>query len=82
VNSFSNQAGDITRNPIVPTWPRETLVTVTLADEPGGKTNLHVQWSPHNATDVERSTFGASHVGMKATWGGTLDRLAAYLAKA
>jgi len=30
VNSFSNQAGEITLHPIVPTWPRETKVTVTL----------------------------------------------------
>lgn len=81
VNCFSNQAGEITRHPIVPTWPRETLITVTLSDEPGGKTNLNVRWSPHNATDVERNTFGAAHVGMKATWTGTFDRLAAYLAK-
>jgi len=81
VNCFSNRAGEITRHPIVPTWPRETLITVTLGDEPGGKTNLRVRWSPHNATDVERNTFGAAHVGMKATWTGTFDRLAAYLAK-
>jgi uncharacterized protein YndB with AHSA1/START domain len=82
VNCFSNAAGDITGHPIVPTWPRETLITVTLGEEPGGKTKLHVQWTPHNATEVERSTFGAAHVGMKATWGGTFDRLAAYLARA
>ncbi len=81
VNCFSNQAGEITRHPIVPTWPRETLITVALSDEPGGKTNLNVRWSPHNATEVERNTFGAAHVGMKATWTGTFDRLAAYLAK-
>ena len=30
INSFSNQAGEITRHPIVPTWPRETKMTVTL----------------------------------------------------
>jgi uncharacterized protein YndB with AHSA1/START domain len=81
VNSFSNQAGEITRHPIVPTWPRETLITVTLEDEPGGKTRLNVRWSPHNATDVERNTFDLAHVGMRATWGGTFDRLATYLAK-
>ena len=28
-----------------------------------------------------QKTFNASHVGMKATWTGTLDRLAAYVAK-
>jgi uncharacterized protein YndB with AHSA1/START domain len=81
VNSFSNAAAGVTRHPIVPTWPLETLITVTLDEEPGGKSKLNVQWSAHNATEAERKTFNASHVGMKATWTGTLDRLAAYLAK-
>jgi uncharacterized protein YndB with AHSA1/START domain len=82
VNSFSNAAGGVTRHPIVPTWPLETLITVTLDEEAGGKSKLNVHWAPHNANEVEQKTFGASHVGMKATWNGTLDRLAAYLAKA
>jgi uncharacterized protein YndB with AHSA1/START domain len=79
INSFSNKAGEITRHPIVPTWPRETKITVKLEDEPGGKTRLNVRWSPHNATEAEQKTFDVSHVGMQATWGGTFDRLAAYL---
>jgi uncharacterized protein YndB with AHSA1/START domain len=79
INSFSNAAGEITRHPIVPTWPRETRITVTLEDEPGGKTRLNVRWTPHNASEVEQKTFDTSHVGMQATWGGTFDRLAAYL---
>ncbi len=82
VNSFSNEAGGVTRHPIVPTWPLETLTTVMLEEEPGGKTKLAVRWSAYNATDVERKTFDSSHVGMRATWGGMLDRLAAYLATA
>jgi uncharacterized protein YndB with AHSA1/START domain len=81
VNSFSNAAGGVARHPIVPTWPLETLITVTLDEEPDSKTRLNVSWAPHNATEVERKTFNASHVGMKATWNGTLDRLAEYLAK-
>jgi uncharacterized protein YndB with AHSA1/START domain len=79
INSFSNQAGEITRHPIVPTWPRETKITVILRDEPDDKTRLTVRWTPHNATEVEQKTFDVSHVGMQATWGGTFDRLAAYL---
>src|ERR1700742_4880031 len=82
INSFSNQAGDITRHPIVPTWPRETKVMVMLEEQPGDKTKLSVRWSPHNASEVEQKTFDVSHVGMQATWGGTFDRLAAYLAGA
>jgi uncharacterized protein YndB with AHSA1/START domain len=80
-NSFSNAAGAVTRHPIVPTWPLETLITVTLDEESAGKSTLSVHWAAHNATEVERKTFDASHVGMKATWTGTLDRLAAYLTK-
>jgi uncharacterized protein YndB with AHSA1/START domain len=81
VNSFSNQTGEITRHPIVPTWPRQTKVTVTLEEEHSGKTKLNVRWSPHNASEAEQKTFDVSHVGMRATWGGTFDRLAAYLAR-
>ncbi len=80
VNTFSNEAGGVTRHPIVPTWPLETLITITL-DEADGKTNFGVRWAPHNATEIERKTFDVAHVGMKATWSGTLDRLGAYLAK-
>jgi len=81
INSFSNEAGGLTRHPIVPTWPMETWTTLTLEEEAEGKTKLTVQWKPHNATEVERKTFDAAHVGMKATWNGTFDRLAAHLAK-
>jgi uncharacterized protein YndB with AHSA1/START domain len=56
-------------------------VAVTLEEQPDGKTKLSVRWSPHNATEVEQKTFDVSHVGMQATWGGTFDRLAAYLAR-
>ena len=81
INSFSNEAGGLTRHPIVPTWPMETLTTLRLEEEPDGKTRLTVQWKPHKATEVEQKTFDAAHVGIKATWNGTFDRLAAHLAK-
>jgi len=82
INTFSNEAGGVSRHPIIPTWPTETMATLTLEELPDGKTKLNVRWSPHNCTDVERKTFDAAHVGMKATWNGTFDRLAAHLAKA
>jgi uncharacterized protein YndB with AHSA1/START domain len=82
INSFSNEAGEMGKHPIIPTWPRETLTTLVLEEEPADKTKLTVYWSPHNPTDVERKTFDVAHVGMKATWSGTFDRLAAHLAKA
>jgi len=82
VNSFSDEAGGLTRHPMSPTWPLETLSTFTCDELPGGKTKFTIRWSPINATEEERKTFDSSHEGMRQGWGGTLDQLAAYLATA
>jgi uncharacterized protein YndB with AHSA1/START domain len=80
VNGFANEAGELKRHPIIPTWPMETLTTIILDEESGDKTKITVHWSSHNATEIERKTFDMSHVGMKAIWGSTFDRLATHLA--
>ena len=82
INSFSDEAGGVTRHPMSPNWPLETLSTFTFDKQPDGKTKLTIRWSPSNATDEERKTFDSSHDGMRQGWGGTMDRLADYLAKA
>ncbi len=82
VNSFSNAAGGVTRHPIIATWPLDTLTTLTLEEEPDGKTKLTVRWSAANATETERKTFDSSHAAMRVTWANTFDQLAAHLAKA
>jgi uncharacterized protein YndB with AHSA1/START domain len=81
INSFSDEAGGITRHPMAPTWPLEMLSIFTFEEEPGGKTKLTIRWSPHNATEEERKTFDASHDNMRQGWNGTLEQLTAYLAK-
>ena len=81
VNSFSDEAGGITRHPGSATWPLELLSTITFAGQ-NGQTLLTIQWLPVNATDVERKTFDEAHEGMKGGWTGSLDRLAEYLATA
>ena len=43
---------------------------------------LTVYGTPINATEEERETFDAGRGSMKQGFTGTLDRLAAYLAKA
>jgi len=50
-------------------------------EDAGGKTKITLHWSPLNPTEEERKTFAAGMDGMKAGWGGTMDQLAAYLAK-
>jgi len=82
VNSFSDEAGGITRHPMSPTWPLELLTTFTFEEEPGGKTKLTVRWSPINAIEAEQQTFDAGHDSMRQGWGGTFERLDAYLAEA
>ena len=81
INSFSDEAGGITRHPMAPTWPLEMLSIFTFEEEPGGKTKLAIRWAPHNATAEEHKTFDASHDNMRQGWGGTLEQLTAYLAK-
>lgn len=78
VVSFSDAQGGVTRHPMSPTWPLETLSTNTFTEHEG-KTTIAVRWSAINATDDERKTFDDSHEGMRMGWTGTMDQLAAYL---
>lgn len=81
ISSFSDEAGGITRHPMAPTWPLESLSTFTF-DEVGGKTRFTVRWSPYKATEEERRTFDSAHDNMRQGWGGTMDQLSEYLATA
>jgi uncharacterized protein YndB with AHSA1/START domain len=80
VNSFSDEAGGITRHPLSASWPLEMLTTVTFDEPLDGQTGVTIRWSPINATQAEQETFDAGHDSMRQGWGGTLDQLASYLA--
>ena len=79
--SFSDESGGVTRHPMAPTWPLETLSTITFAEH-GGRTTITVEWMPENATEAERKVFDESHESMRNGWTGTFDQLQEYLAKA
>jgi uncharacterized protein YndB with AHSA1/START domain len=79
VNSFSDEAGGLTRHPLAPTWPLGMLTTITFDEPLPGQTGLTIRWSPLNATEEEQRTFDAGHDGMRQGWSGTLDQLTAYL---
>jgi len=78
--SFSDEKGGVTRHPLAPTWPRQTIAKATFADE-RGKTRLTVHWAPFEATDEEAKTFDQGRDGMRQGWSGTMDQLDEYLAK-
>ena len=82
INSFSDEAGGLTRHPLAPNWPLELLSVFTFEDQPGGKTKFTIRWTPHDAATEEQKTFDAGHDSMTQDWGGTLDKLEAYLTKA
>lgn len=79
VTGFSDKDGNITKHPMSPTWPSETLSTITF-EAVGEKTRLTIHWLPLNATEVERATFQAGKASMSMGWTGTLDQLAQFLA--
>ncbi len=45
VNSFSDEAGNLTRHPMSPTWPLEMLSTFLFAGEQG-RTTFTIKWVP------------------------------------
>ena len=81
VNSFSDEAGNVTRHPMSPTWPLQMLSTFLFAER-DGRTVFTTKWSPLEADETERATFAGGHQSMQQGWTGTLDQLAEYLAKA
>lgn len=78
--SFSDEEGNVVRHPWNPTWPLQTLSTVTLAEHEG-RTTVTVRRVLFSATETERKTFEAGRDSMRQGWTGTLDQLAEYLAK-
>jgi uncharacterized protein YndB with AHSA1/START domain len=80
-NSFSDEAGGVTRHPFSSSWTLEMLSTLTLTEK-DGKTTATVEWTPINPTPEERQTFDSSHDGMRQGWTGTFDQLQEYLRKA
>jgi uncharacterized protein YndB with AHSA1/START domain len=80
INSFSDAQGGITRHPMSPNWPLETLSTTTF-ESLGNKTRLTIHWSPWLATELERTAFAEAYSGMEQGWNGTFAQLDTYLQK-
>ena len=83
INSFSDPKGGVTRHPWSPNWPLQMLSTVTFEEQPGGKTKVTVEWTPADgSSELERKTFDEGRASMTQGWGGTMENLETYLAKA
>ncbi len=80
VQSFSDETGVIARAPFFDgRWPLEMLTVVTF-EEDGDGTRVTLTWSPIDAADDEQANFISNVPSMHGGWGGSFDRLAAWLA--
>jgi uncharacterized protein YndB with AHSA1/START domain len=80
VSSFSDEKQNVTRHPLNEGWPLQMMTTVTFEEQGGEKTKITVRWSPHAATEAERSVFDAGFDSMRNGWTGTFEQLEAFLA--
>ncbi|MEP7031657.1 MAG: SRPBCC domain-containing protein [Pseudolabrys sp.] len=79
INSFSDEAGGLTRHPMAPGWPLEMFSVFSFEELGPTKTKFTVRWAPHNPTDEEQKAFDAGHDSMTMGWSGTLDKLENYV---
>jgi uncharacterized protein YndB with AHSA1/START domain len=77
-NSFSDEAGGITRHPMSATWPLEVLNIFTFT-ESVQKTTLTMRGWPHHATTDEQKTFDENRENIKNGFIGTFEQLDEYL---
>lgn len=77
-HSFSDEAGNITRHPMSPTWPLKMLTTVQFIAD-GNKTKIDLTWNLLDASEIETATFIAGIAGMNMGWTGTFDQLSDFL---
>jgi uncharacterized protein YndB with AHSA1/START domain len=78
IGAFSDKDGGLGRHPMAPEWPSQMLNTLTLLDF-GPKTLITIDSAPYESTDAECKVFSDGRPSMQGGWGGTFDRLDAYL---
>ena len=81
IQSFSDKDGGLTRHPMAPEWPLEMLSTTTFEDIGPGMTRITINWRPHNSDEAGIAAFEAGRASMSGGFGGTLQKLEAYLAQ-
>lgn len=81
VQQFSDKNRGMGVHPMAPTWPKKMLTTVHLQDF-GAKTLISLYWEVIDGTAAELKTFSDGMAGMNQGWGGSFDRLDAFLKEA
>jgi uncharacterized protein YndB with AHSA1/START domain len=77
--SFSDEGCGITRHPMAPNWPLETLSLSEFSDVEGC-TRIHLEMSVLGSDPVALKAFDEARSSMTQGWSGTMDLLDDYLA--
>ncbi|MCV0429775.1 MAG: SRPBCC domain-containing protein, partial [Roseibium sp.] len=79
LHSVTDDAWEITSNPMMPDWPRVLLTTVTFTQD-GDHTDVRLIWTPHEANDAEIACFAGAISGLDKGWGKGMEMLEELLA--
>lgn len=81
--AFSDENGNMSRHPMMPTWPELMKTTVVFAEEAPNLTRVTVEWEVEGqATTAEMEAFIKERGGMTQGWTGSFDKLEELLTKA
>ena len=77
---FCDEKGNISRHPMLTTWPETMLTTVKLSEESPDRTRVTVTWEPYGNMMAEELDAFIKHRGsMMMGWTGSFDKLEALL---
>ena len=80
--TFTDEQGNVSRQPGAPTWPVTTRSTVQFAEEGAAVTRVTVRFDVEGeATPEELAAFVAERGGMTQGWSGSFDALDGVLAR-
>lgn len=79
IQSFSESNGGVTRHPMSPTWPLETLATHVFEAVDTAHTKVTLTWQPWNSDDAGNATFDAARSSLEQGIGGSYAKLEIYL---
>lgn len=73
---FCDERKNVSRHPLMPTWPERMLTNVELASESPDRTRVTVKWEIHgDATPAEVAEFDNEKGGMTQGWTGSFEKL-------
>ena len=82
LQEFADENGNMSRHPIMPTWPATMKTTVQLTEEGPEQTRVTVTWQPYGeVTAAEMESFVTAKAGMTQGWTGSFDKLEDYITK-